>query len=143
MDLYVRYWDPIENRVKVRYYNSTFLEHGTHADLLNHFESITNDLPSYKVYQVSMDRPNINLKFYKEFSRLYKEENCHCLIDIGTCSLHTVHNSFRTGVEATGWNVKKVLKGAFHVLHHSPARRKDYESQTGSTTYPFKFCVAQ
>ena len=137
----MRYWDPIENRVKVRYCDSTFLGHGTHTDLLNHPKSITNDLPSNKVYQLSMDRPNVNLKFYKEFSRLYKEENCHCLIDIGTCSLHTMHNSFRTGVEATGWNVKKVLKGDFHLLHNSPACPEDYESQTGSTTYPFKFCV--
>ena len=99
----MRYWDPIENRVKVRYCDSTFLGHGTHTDLLNHPKSITNDLPSNKVYQLSMDRPNVNLKFYKEFSRLYKEENC----------LHTLHNSFRTGVEATGWNVKKALKCAF------------------------------
>ena len=41
------------------------------------------------VYQVSMDGPNVNVEFYKEFSKLYKEEDCHCLIDIGTCSLHT------------------------------------------------------
>ena len=92
---------------------------------------------------MSMDGPNVNLKFYKEFSRLYKEENCHCLIDIGTCGLHTVHNSFRTGVEATGWNVKNVLKGAIHVLHNSPAHREGYESQTGSTTCTFKFCVTR
>ena len=65
MDLYVRYWDPIENRVKVRYYDSPFLGHGTHTDLLNHFKSITNDLPSNKVYQVSMDGPSVNLKFYR------------------------------------------------------------------------------
>ena len=90
-----------------------------------------------------MDRPNVNLKFYKEFSRLYKEENCHCLIDIGTCSLYSVHNSFQTGVEATGWKVKKVLKGAFHILHNSPARREGYESQAGSTTYPFMFCFTR
>ena len=108
--------------------------------MLNHFKSVTNDLPSDKVYQVSMDGPNINLKFCKEFSRLYKEENCNCLIDLGTCSLHAVHNSFRTGVETTGWNIKKVLKDAFHVLRNSPARREDFESQTGSTTYTFKFC---
>ena len=139
----MRYWDPIENRVKVRYCDSTFLGHGTHTDLLNHPKSITNDLPSNKVYQLSMDRPNVNLKFYKEFSRLYKEENCHCLIDIGTCSLHSVHNSFQTGVEATGWKVKKVLKGAFHILHNSPARREGYESQAGSTTYPFVFCFTR
>ena len=36
-----------------------------HTDLLNHFKSITNDLLSNKVYQVSMDRPNVNIKFYK------------------------------------------------------------------------------
>ena len=39
MDLHVRYWDPIENRVKFRYYKSTFHGHVTHADLLNHFKS--------------------------------------------------------------------------------------------------------
>ena len=69
--------------------------------------------------------------------RLYKEENSHCLIDIGTCSLHTVHNSFQTGIEATGWNVKKVLKGAFHALHTSPASHEDYESQTQFTPLSF------
>ena len=50
MDLHVHYWDCIENRVKVRYYDSTFLGYGTHSDLLNHFKSITNALPSIKVY---------------------------------------------------------------------------------------------
>ena len=74
MDLHVRYWDLIESRVKVRYYDSTFLGRGTHTDLLNHFKSITNGLPSNRVYQVSMDGPNVNLKFYKEFSRLYKRK---------------------------------------------------------------------
>ena len=65
MDLYVRFWDPIENRSKVRYYHSTFLEHGTYTDLLNHFKNITNDFSSNKVCQVSMDGPNINLNFYR------------------------------------------------------------------------------
>ena len=65
IDLHVGYWDPVKNRVKVRYYDSTSLGHGTHTDLLNHFKSITNDLPSNKVYQVSMDGPIVNLKFYR------------------------------------------------------------------------------
>ena len=73
--------------------------------LLNHFKSITNDLPSSNVYQVAMDRPNVNSEFYKKILRLYKEESCHFLIDIDTCSHCTVHNSFRTRVEATSWNV--------------------------------------
>jgi hypothetical protein len=88
--------------VKVRYYDSTFFGHGTHTDLLKHFKTVTDDLQSNKVYQISMDGPNVNLKFYNEFSAKFKEENCHSSIDIGTCSLHTVHNSFRTGAEKTG-----------------------------------------
>ena len=61
MDLHVRYWNPIENRVKVTYYDSTFLGHRTHMDLLNHFKSLTNDFPSNKVYQVSMDGPKFKI----------------------------------------------------------------------------------
>ena len=143
MDLYVRYWDSLEHKVKTRYYDSTFLGHGTHTDLLKHFKSVTDTLPSKKAYQVSMDGPNVNLKFSKEFSQLFKEENCHELINIGTCSLHTIHNSFRTGAEATSWGLKKTLKGAYYVLHNSPARREDYETITGSTTYPFSFVATR
>ena len=49
MDLHVHYRDPIENRVKVRYYDSTFLGLRTNKDWLNHFKSITNDLTLSKV----------------------------------------------------------------------------------------------
>ena len=34
MDLLVRYWDSIKNRVQVRYWNSMFFGRGTHAGLL-------------------------------------------------------------------------------------------------------------
>lgn len=143
MDLYVRYWDTGENRVKVRYYDSSFLGHARHTDLLEHFKTITDTLPANKLYQISMDGPNVNLKFYQEFSALHKENSFHGLINIGSCSLHKVHGCFRTGVEATGWDIKKVLKGAYYVLHNSPARRDDHESQTGSTKYPFHFSVTR
>ena len=99
--------------MKVKYYDSTYFGHGTHTGLLKHFESVTADLQPNKVYKISMDGPNVNLKFYKQFSAKFKEENSHSLIDIGTCSLHTVHNRFRTGAEKTGWEIKKVVEGSF------------------------------
>ena len=40
-------------------------------------------------------------------------------------------------------NVKKVLKGVFQLLHSSPARRDDYQSITGSTTFPLFFCATR
>ena len=68
MDLYVRYWDVNASQVKSRYYGSSFLGHDTHKDLLKHFGEITKDLSPSKLCHISMDGPNVNLKFLKEFS---------------------------------------------------------------------------
>ena len=87
--------------------------------------------------------PNVNFKFYKEFIAKNKENIFHSLIDIRSCSLHTVHGTFRTGTEKTDWNLEEALKGAFHTFHDTPARRDDYESITGSKIYPLYFCSAR
>ena len=140
MDLYIRFWDDLDDSVKVRYYDSSFLGHGKHTDILNHFNELTKNLKSECLYQISMDGPNVNLKFFQEFSAKFKVENYHSLVDIGSCSLHIVHGAFRTGAEKSEWSLKKLLKGAYTILHNTPARREDFESVTGSSTYPLSFC---
>ena len=141
MDLYIRYWDKTENIVKVRYYGSSFLGHRRHNDILNHFTRLTRSLKSVALYQISMDGLNVNLKFFKEFSADFKEDNSHFLVDIGSCSLHIVQDAFKTGAEKSEWGLKKFLKAAYTILHDSPARREDYESVTGSSKYPLNFCA--
>ena len=37
MDLVFRYWDNIENKVQVHYWNSMFMRHGTAPDLFAKF----------------------------------------------------------------------------------------------------------
>ena len=78
-----------------------------------------------------MDVPSRNLEFLQELSSL---------INIGSCSLHIIHGTFKTGSEATNWKLDKVLKGAYKVIHDSSARRDDHHSITGSSTYPLQFC---
>ena len=56
MDLYLRCWDD----------GSSFLGHATHQDLLAHFTDVVKELEQPKLYQVSMDSPNVNLKFDDE-----------------------------------------------------------------------------
>ena len=110
MDLHLRYWDVNENLVWSRYYGSTFLGHATHMDLLNHFQDITKDLPLTNLFQIFMDGPNTNLKFFKEFSANFNI-NCSCsLIDMGTCNLHVVHGSLNTDKVTSGWVSKKSWK---------------------------------
>ena len=140
MDLYARFWEPSSNRVETRYFGSSFLGHSTHQDLYTHFVDLTKDLNSTKLYQISMDGPNVNVKFYKEYVSHLNEECHHQLLDIGSCSLHIIHGSLCTGEKKSEWELKKTLKGAYRILHDTPARREDYESVTGSKIYPFSFC---
>ena len=91
MDLYVRYWDVACSQVKMRYFGSSFMGHGTYTDILQHFDKITKDLNPAHLYQISMDGPNVNLKFYREFVQKRKDENYHSLIDIASCGLYVIH----------------------------------------------------
>ena len=76
-----------------------------------------------------MDGPSVNLKFYQEFSTRLKKNNSHSLLGIGSCFLYIAHRSFTTGAEKSGWKLKNLLKGAYYVLHNTPARRADYVQQ--------------
>ena len=58
------------------------------------------------------------------------------LVDIGTCGLHTIHDTFKDGEQSTDWMLKEVLNSAYHILHDSPAQRDDYQTVTGSYAFP-------
>ena len=44
MDLYVRCGDVACSQVKMRYFGSSFMGHGTYTDILQYFDEITKDL---------------------------------------------------------------------------------------------------
>ena len=76
----------------MRSFGSSFMDHGPYTDILQHFDEIIKDLKPAYLYQISMDGPNINLKFYREFVQKRKVEN-YSLIDIGSYGLHFIHGS--------------------------------------------------
>ena len=104
MDLIVRYWDKVTQRVKVRYCETSSLGHSTHIDLLKLFNKSTELLDPSKMIQVLMDWPNVNLKFSKELSSSRAEIEIPALINIGTCPLHTDYSSFQSGANEADWN---------------------------------------
>ena len=138
MDFYVRFWESVSNRVETRYFGSSFLGHTTHQDLCSLFIDVTKDLNSTRLYQISVDGPSV--KVYNEFIKKQRGEWHHQLIDMGSCNLHIIHGALHTGEIKSGWDLKHILKGAYQILHDSPARREDYECVIGSKIYPFSFC---
>ena len=89
------------------------------------FSEIMKDLSPSKLYHVSMDGPNVDLKFLKELSKLRVGDSVRSLVDIGTCSLHSVHGSMKTGEIASKWELKKIMKSVYTIMHKSLACRED------------------
>ena len=143
MDVHIRYWDDTENKVKVRYFDSRFLGHTKHDDILSNFNDVLKPVDTTKILQVSVDGPNTNIKFLDCLKKERVDNELSGLIDIGSCNLHTVHGCFADGVKASGWNLKKLLKGCYHLFHDTAARREDYFTLTGYDKFPFQFIVTR
>ena len=131
MNILISYFDDIESMVKVCYLTSNFIGHSTHTDLYQEFSSALKEFDGNKLLQISIDGPNVNLKFLDAIAKNRDANEQHKLIFIGTCGLHVIHGAFKTGAESADWKMKKILKAAFQILHDSPAKREDYKSITG------------
>ena len=94
-----------------------FFGHGTHQNLSKHFPEVTKEFDLLKLYQISMDGPSVNLKFYNVIVQDRQENMVRSLIDIVSCSLHIVHDSFKTGAEKTGWYLKALVHSKFFMAH--------------------------
>lgn len=138
MDVHVRCWDSAQ-KVTTRYYTSVFLGHSTANDIQEKLLSSLEPLPLAKILQISMDGPNVNLKFFKGLQEHLQEHYQVQCVDLGTCGLHTVHNAYRAGVSATKWGLDCLLSSLSTLFEDAPARREDFSSVTGQCTFPLKF----
>ena len=96
MDWVLRYWDNLENKVQVRYWNSMFMGHGTASDLFAKFNERLKGIDLTKLIQVSMDGPSVNWKFYEKVEKSWEEAELGKLGNIGSCSLNGVHETFKS-----------------------------------------------
>ena len=56
---------------------------------------------------------------------------------------HATDGAFKPKVDATDWNIKKVLQSAFQILHDCSTRLKEHEYVTTSSDYQLYFCVTR
>ncbi len=146
MDIHIRFWDEQLNQVKTRYLTSEFMGHATAAIVMEHFvksvfesDLFKKDLNIHDMIQLSMDGPNVNWKFFGDLQDQMKEDHKVGLLNLGSCGLHIVHNSFRTGMSATGWDVPAFLSAIYNLLKDAPARREDFINTTSIGILPLKF----
>lgn len=143
MDIDIHYWDNSKDEVVVRYWSSAFLGHTTASDLLAAFNK---EIPPHfmkKVINISMDGPNVNFKFLRDFKASIKEIEGPVLLEVGSCGLHTMHCAYKAGFQETGWMLVKFLRALFNLFKNVPARRADYRRLTNSSIFPLKFSAVR
>lgn len=90
-----------------------------------------------------MDGPATSLKFFESLKSYRLQCESPKLFDINICSLHITHGVFRSGTEATIWQLKPILKSSFNQLHESPVQRDHFTSHPGGNKFPMFFCTTR
>ncbi|CAN7981862.1 unnamed protein product [Ixodes pacificus] len=139
MNVLVRYWDQTDATVKTRYLTSCFLGHTCAEEFASAFRKGTEVIKQTKILQVSMDGPNVNLKFLRSLKEeLRASDTNHQILDIGSCGLHVVSGAFKAGHAATHWDLVMFLHGSYNLFKCVPARRAAVFTRIA--LFPLKFC---
>ena len=114
LEILVRYWPNFS--VKARYVMFSFkLGRATADDLVNHLNSLNQDLnfDFENLLQMSMHGLNINCFAFEKFGKQLEIDYGRRLLNIGSCGLRQVHNSYRVAVNETSWNMDTFLSSLY------------------------------
>ena len=138
MDVHVRYWDADQQCSVARYLTSEFLGHCTAQYLLRKFKEATNIIDPSNIIEVSIYGPNVNLKFYRDFTtdRWNEQPAAPPFLYLGCYGIRVIHGAFKNSVNATGSKMDHLRRSLYYLFCDSLARCKDYSGITGSQVFP-------
>ena len=93
---YITHFSDSLKQVITVYSGSLFVRHCTSKDLLHHFHSFMDSLvlSTSWLLNIGMDGPTVSMSFLNQL-KSEMEESHQSFIDIGTCPLHIINNSFK------------------------------------------------
>jgi len=130
MELHIRYWSPVHNEVWIRYYTSQFFGHAEGATVASAIMSTfrSDDVPLTQLLTLGSDGPNVNKTIWREMEQKIREvyPGFQGLVDVGTCNIHIVHNSFGKGLDKYGKDAEQFVIDLHSLFKYSAARREDF-----------------
>ena len=105
--------------------------HATTDNLMEHFTKsvLETGLSVKDMIQVSIDGPNVNWKFFGDLRKKIGDNYGTALINVGSCDLHVVRNSFKSGMDATGWQLSSFSSSLYYLFKDAPPRKKIFSLQ--------------
>lgn len=130
LQIAIRYWSNSECQIVQRHLQTFFMGRATAEELQTKILLAIKEanLPFKKMLMLSCDGPNVNKKLSRLINENILEIRNKGLIDIGSCSLHKVHNAFLKGLLEIGNDVTDLIITVFHFFDGWPARWEDYTS---------------
>ena len=117
MDVNIRFFDNTTNMAVTRYLDSKFLERPNADNLFTCIRESTSGLLESKFLQLSMDGPSVIWVVLDKLDDLLVENGYTKTVHIGSYAQHTVHGSFQTVIANTRWDIGKILKVMYYILH--------------------------
>ena len=125
--------------VETCYFDSKFLKRPNAENFNAELNAALHELPTKNMLQQSMDGPNTNWKVLDLLNKQQSNMKVPPLLDIASCGLHVIHGAFRTGVESTSSDLKKILKGMWQIFHDSPEETFTYEKIIVCEEFPLTY----
>ena len=128
VDLHFRCWSEEQNEIVRHFYTALMFGHGEGAKvaaaMVDKLEEGKVNLSS--ILTLSSDGPNVNKTIFGAVNTSLKGAGNPGMINIGTCNLHVVHNSFCKALGAYGTPVDD-LAVDIHSFFKISARRQDFK----------------
>ena len=132
MDILLRYWSPKHEEVWTVYYTSLFFGHaeGELVAIRMYKKMLEDGIPVQRLATLVRDGPNVNKIVFHKMDKFIREDYSEFpgLVDLGTYSLHTVHNAFNKGMDQYGKEVDQLCLNLHALFKYSPARHEDFKS---------------
>ena len=130
MDLTLRYWSPTHEEVWITYYTSLFFGHaeGEKVAVKMYEQLVSDGIPVAQLVTLVRDGPNVNKTMFRKMDELIRHDNPEftVLVDLGSCSIHTIHNAFGKGLEKCGKEIEQLCMDLHALFKYSAARREDF-----------------
>lgn len=140
----IRYWSTTHECIVTRHLETFFISYATAKILVEKImEAIKNSgLSASMFFMLGMDGPNTNKAVFRllneEIKMIRGRDNINGLLDLGSCNLHIVHNTFLKGLKQYGLDVSDVITQIFNWFDGWPVRKDDFESMCKKKNIDFK-----
>ncbi|KAK7880781.1 hypothetical protein WMY93_032594 [Mugilogobius chulae] len=137
LDVNIRFWN--DNQIKTRYLTSLSMDHQTAEQMCSEIKKACTEIGFHKLLQLSLDGSKVDWKLFSKVQENIESETGKKMLDVGSCGLHVLHNSFRSGCVSTKWKLSSALKSLKDLFKEESVQR-DFTEVTGSTSFPLDFC---